>query len=85
MGTVPGQMAKMGKTAKKEANKKWKEGSRCGGGVARHSPQSCLEQEVRLGVRETESKEAAGAPEKQRHWDFISPGRRGTWRPTLAP
>lgn len=50
MGTVPGQMAEMGKTAKKEANRKWKEGSGCGGGAARPSPLSCLQQEVRLGV-----------------------------------
>lgn len=34
MGSVPGQMAKMGKTAKEEANRKWKEGCWCGGEVA---------------------------------------------------
>ena len=50
MGTLPGQMAEMGKTAKKEANRKWKEGSRCGGGAERPSPLSCRLQEVRLGV-----------------------------------
>lgn len=50
MGTVPGQMAEMGKTAKKEANRKWKEGSRYGEGAASPSPLSCRQQEVRLGV-----------------------------------
>lgn len=47
MGTVPGQMAKMRKTAKKEANRKRKEGFRGGEGPAQPSPQSCLEEDVR--------------------------------------
>lgn len=34
MGTVSGQMAKMGETAKKEVNRKREEGFRCGGGLA---------------------------------------------------
>lgn len=50
MGPVPGQMVKTGKTAKEEANRKWKQGCRCGGEITQTlSP--ILPEEARLGGR----------------------------------
>jgi hypothetical protein len=85
MGIVPGQMARMGKPAKEEANGKRKERYRCGGGGEhRPSPQPCFEEGVRLRGRGGGSKikEAAAPSEKKEHWGFVSPGRRGPRRST---
>lgn len=75
MGPVPGQMVKTGKTAKEEANRKWKQGCRCGGEVTQTlSP--ILPEEARLGGRWGKKIDVAATSKKKEQWSFISPARR---------
>lgn len=82
MGTVPGQMAKMGETAKKGVNRKREEGFRCGGGVAWALSTVLPGGRGQVMGEMYKAEEQQLPPKRMNTGVSFQQGERGTWRPT---